>query len=769
MLDPNGLPISLLRERRRQRRSRCGSACPAAARWSPRSGRRRSAGCRCCCSTPTSRTTRRPSARSPTGSTAAAASTGCSRRCCSASAVCARCAPTAGSPARPAPEVFHTNEGHAGFLGVERIRELTEEAGLGFDEAVEAARAAHASSPPTPRSRPASTASPRDLVAPALRRRQRLPRRAGRPGARPRRGGLRRAATPASSTWRSWACGSPSAPTASPSCTATSARDMFAGLWPGFDEPEVPIGYVTNGVHAPTWVAPEVFELAGAGDRRPSPTEPGGLGGRASGSPTPTSGRCARLLRARLVDRRPPAGARRPGVQRGASEAELGWIDGVLDPDVLTIGFARRVPSYKRLTLMLRDPERLTALLLHPERPVQIVIAGKAHPADDGGKKLIQELVRFADEAGVRHRIVFLPNYDIAMAQTLYPGCDVWLNNPLRPLEACGTSGMKAALNGCLNLSVLDGWWDEMVRRPQRLGHPDRRRGHRPRPPRRPRGGRALRPAREAPSAPLFYDRDADGLPDPLDRDGPPHPADPRPARCSPPGWCATTCSGSTRRPPLVARARRRLRRRPGARRLEGAGPRRPGRRCGSTTSSPPASPTPPRWAARSSSGRSCPSATWRRTTSTSRSSTAGSTTPTGSPTRRPLSLRHDEAYEGSRHRYVGEVKLDRPGPFGYTARIVPRHRLTDRPGRARAGRPCRPRAPGWTAASCADLSASTALQRPGRLHRAVRSTSGRPGRRASRRPGRRAARRRCRAARRTPAPTGSPGSAHRLARPARS
>ncbi|HET6919846.1 MAG TPA: alpha-glucan family phosphorylase, partial [Jiangellaceae bacterium] len=110
---------------------------------------------------------------------------------------------------------------------------------------------------------------------------------------------------------------------------------------------------------------------------------------------------------------------------------------------------------------MLRDRDRLRAILLHPQRPAQIVIAGKAHPADDGGKRLIQEMVRFTDEADVRHRIVFLPDYDIALAQTLCPGCDVWLNNPLRPLEACGTSGMKAALNGALNISVRDGWWDE--------------------------------------------------------------------------------------------------------------------------------------------------------------------------------------------------------------------------------------------------------------------------------------------------------------------
>ena len=119
------------------------------------------------------------------------------------------------------------------------------------------------------------------------------------------------------------------------------------------------------------------------------------------------------------------------------------------------------MPTYKRLTLMLRDPVRLKKILLHPERPVQLVIAGKSHPADETGKQLIQQMVRFADDPEVRHRIVFLPNYDIAMALHLYPGCDVWLNNPLRPFEACGTSGMKAALNGALNLSILDGWWDE--------------------------------------------------------------------------------------------------------------------------------------------------------------------------------------------------------------------------------------------------------------------------------------------------------------------
>ncbi len=128
---------------------------------------------------------------------------------------------------------------------------------------------------------------------------------------------------------------------------------------------------------------------------------------------------------------------------------------------MLTVGFARRVPTYKRLTLMLRDPERLRALLLDDERPIQIVVAGKSHPADEGGKALIQQIVRFVDDPAVREHIVFLPDYDMSMARYLYRGCDVWSNNPTRPLEACGTSGMKAALNGCLNLSIRDGWWDE--------------------------------------------------------------------------------------------------------------------------------------------------------------------------------------------------------------------------------------------------------------------------------------------------------------------
>ncbi|WP_405899974.1 alpha-glucan family phosphorylase [Streptomyces sp. NBC_00727] len=351
----------------------------------------------------------------------------------------------------PAPEVFHTNEGHAGFLGLERIRELAT-TGLDFDSAVESVRAGTVFTTHTPV--PAGIDRfDRELVARHFGEDGELP---GVPAERVLELGTETYPDGDRGVFNMAVMGLRLAQRANGVSTLHGAvsREMFAGLWPGFDAREVPITSVTNGVHAPTWVAPEVLRLR---------AESGGTPGRwdsVADIPARRLWELRRTLRGQLVDEvreRLHASWR----HRGAQPAELGWIDGVLDPDVLTIGFARRVPSYKRLTLMLRDRDRLRGLLLHPERPVQIVVAGKAHPADDGGKRLVQELVRFADDARVRHRIVFLPDYGMAMAQKLYPGCDVWLNNPLRPLEACGTSGMKAALNGCLNLSVLDGWWDE--------------------------------------------------------------------------------------------------------------------------------------------------------------------------------------------------------------------------------------------------------------------------------------------------------------------
>jgi starch phosphorylase len=213
-------------------------------------------------------------------------------------------------------------------------------------------------------------------------------------------------------------------------------------------------------VHGPTWAAPQWLELgrelAGSTEALREPN----VWGRLQQVDTGHIWWIRSQLRALLVED-VRLRLRRSWLERGASEAELGWIATAFDPDVLTIGFARRVPTYKRLTLMLRDPERLEALLLDKEKPLQLIVAGKSHPADDAGKALIQQIVKFADRPQVRHRIAFLPDYDMSMARQLYWGCDVWLNNPLRPLEACGTSGMKSALNGGLNLSIRDGWWDE--------------------------------------------------------------------------------------------------------------------------------------------------------------------------------------------------------------------------------------------------------------------------------------------------------------------
>jgi starch phosphorylase len=388
-------------------------------------------------------------------------------------AVRAYCASTG----HPEPEVFHTNEGHAGFLGIERIREYVN-LGLDYDAALELCRAGTVFTTHTPV--PAGIDRfPLDLVA-----HQFSGDAAGAADAAQAGLPLDRILALGAETF---AGGDPGVFNMAvmgmrlaqrvngvSQLHGSVSRTMFSGLWPGFDVAEVPITSVTNGVHAPTWVAREVVTLAQeqavVADRGPVPVDAAtgviadpaddpSFWDRAASDPA-RIWELRRVLRARLV-----AEARRrlraSWRQRGASEAELIWIDSVLDDDVLTIGFARRVPSYKRLTMMLHDPARLTALLLDPDRPVQIVVAGKAHPADDGGKQLIQQLVRFADHPDVRHRIVFLPDYDMAMARTLVQGCDVWLNNPLRPLEACGTSGMKAALNGGLNLSILDGWWDE--------------------------------------------------------------------------------------------------------------------------------------------------------------------------------------------------------------------------------------------------------------------------------------------------------------------
>jgi len=411
----------------------------------------------------------------------------------------------------PAPEVFHMNEGHAGFLGVERVRELIADPGLDFDTALTVVRSSTVFTTHTPV--PAGIDRfPVEMVRHYI---------GGGPDA-----DAESTLLPGVPADRIIALGAEDDPDKfnmahmglrlAQRANGVSllhgrvSRAMFNELWPGFDAGEVPIGSITNGVHARTWAAPQWLqlgrELAGSDDfgdpgvwLRLQQVDAGHLWWIRS------------QLRSQLVEdvrRR----LRRSWLERGAPDAELGWIETAFDPGVLTIGFARRVPTYKRLTLMLRDPDRLERLLLDDERPIQLIVAGKSHPADDGGKALIQQVVRFADRPEVRHRIAFLPDYDMSMARLLYWGCDVWLNNPLRPLEACGTSGMKSALNGGLNLSICDGWWDEWYdgengwEIPTAAGVTDEAR-------RDDLEANALYDLMERSVAPKFYERDGSGVP----------------------------------------------------------------------------------------------------------------------------------------------------------------------------------------------------------------------------------------------------------------
>jgi glycogen phosphorylase len=355
-------------------------------------------------------------------------------------------------------QVFHTNEGHAGFLGLERIRRLITDEKLSWREAIEAVRSGTLFTTHTPV--PAGIDRfPRDLME---------------------------------KYFRSWAeeCGvsidtlmrlghfadeGPDAPfnmavmglhlagmsNGVAKLHGKTSREMFAALWPAVPTEEVPIGSVTNGVHGGTWVSSGMSDLL---SKYVSP---------AWEEATPEE--WARILDARedevwrvreegkeqlvtfVRDR-----IRAAELARGVSETDTSWTEEILDPRFLIVGFSRRFASYKRATLLLSQPERLKELLLDETRPLQLLFAGKAHPADDLGKAMIAKLAQFSEDPEVRHRIAFIENYDISVARMLYQGSDVWLNTPRRPMEASGTSGEKAALNGALNCSILDGWWDEM-------------------------------------------------------------------------------------------------------------------------------------------------------------------------------------------------------------------------------------------------------------------------------------------------------------------
>jgi starch phosphorylase len=328
------------------------------------------------------------------------------------------------------PTVFHMNEGHSAFLQVERLRGLVEQDGLDTWPAVERLRNSTVFTTHTP------VPAGNEVFDPGM-----VERNVGHLVAR---SGL---------SWNEFADLGKLEPddtvfglTSFALRTALWAngvselhgavsREMWHGLWPDRPVDQVPITSITNGVHARTWISDELEDLLG--HLSPDFT-------RALELPDEVLWSAHRAAKDRMLE----FIARTRGADR-------------LDPEAITIGFARRFATYKRAGLLFSQPERLMRLLGDPDRPVQILLAGKAHPADEGGKDVIQRVVEFARDLADGGRVVFLPDYEMTLARRLVQGVDVWLNTPLRPMEASGTSGMKAALNGALNCSILDGWWAE--------------------------------------------------------------------------------------------------------------------------------------------------------------------------------------------------------------------------------------------------------------------------------------------------------------------
>lgn len=370
------------------------------------------------------------------------------------------------------PTAYHMNEGHSAFLALERIRILMEEEGLSFTEARQVAQASQLFTTHTPV--PAGIdLFPSDKILYYL-------------GHYGEKFGLSREEFLSLGRESTGDLSSPFSMAILAIKMASFvngvsrlhgevSQAMFHGLWANIPLSEVPITSITNGVHAYSCVAKSTQELY---DRYLGPNwyqapEDDPLWERVNSIPDEELWRNHERQRSELIvfvrER-----LQRSLRERGASSTELAKAQEVLDPTVLTIGFARRFATYKRATLFLRDLDRIKRILLDlhrdrlkggmlssKKRTVQFVIAGKAHPKDIPGKELIRDIIHFIREEGMSHNMVFIPNYDINVSRLMVAGCDVWLNTPRRPREASGTSGMKAAMNGLPNLSVLDGWWDE--------------------------------------------------------------------------------------------------------------------------------------------------------------------------------------------------------------------------------------------------------------------------------------------------------------------
>lgn len=249
------------------------------------------------------------------------------------------------------------------------------------------------------------------------------------------------------------------------------SRHMWNKIWPQYPEDDLPIGAITNGVHVPTWVGDEMGLLY---DRFLGPTWRESNSSpktwqRASNIPDSELWRTHERQRSNLIDFVRQR-YRKQFLARGARPEELQQADEMLDPDVLTIGFARRFATYKRASMLLKDKESLLRIISNSDRPVQFIFAGKAHPKDNEGKHMIKEIITLFRQPDLLGKMVFLEDYDMEVAKYMISGCDIWLNNPRRPLEACGTSGMKAMFNGVLQFSTLDGWWDEAWKPGNSLG-----------------------------------------------------------------------------------------------------------------------------------------------------------------------------------------------------------------------------------------------------------------------------------------------------------
>ncbi|MCS6953930.1 MAG: alpha-glucan family phosphorylase, partial [Bryobacteraceae bacterium] len=360
------------------------------------------------------------------------------------------------------PTVFHMNEGHSAFLALEHVRRLMERYGLKFAEARQLAAPSLVFTTHTP------VPAGHDYFPPELMDRYFEDYYSKLGLSRSEFLGLgrqdpRNDSEPFCMTVLALRLAGASNGVSK--LHGETSRRMWRGIWPGVPLEEIPIGHVTNGVHFRSWIS---FQMNQLYDRYLGPRwweEPSevSLWKRVESIPAEELWRTHERRRERLVAfvrGRLKEQLRR----RGAPLAEVEAAEEVLDPDALTIGFARRFATYKRATLLLRDTQRLARLMNDPARPVQVIFAGKAHPKDVPGKQLIQQIATLARRPEFRRRLVFLEDHDMAISRYMVQGCDLWLNTPLRPKEASGTSGMKAAANGALNASTLDGWWEEAWR-----------------------------------------------------------------------------------------------------------------------------------------------------------------------------------------------------------------------------------------------------------------------------------------------------------------